>query len=110
LSTRASGQAASAKTPAPAIALQIFDRDYKLACPSEQQPALQAAARLLDGRMRELKAADKMLTLDRLAVLAALTIAQELLGKDEKLSSLSESLSAELKRMNETLDGVLRAA
>ena len=52
------------------VSLRIFDRDYKLSCPSEQREGLLAAAQALDARMRELKASDKMLTLDRLAVLA----------------------------------------
>ena len=92
------------------VVLQIFDRDYKLACPSEQHETLLSAARLLDARMRELKASDRMLTLDRLAVLAALTFAQDALGKDQRFEALSQSVGAELKRMNEQLDGALRAA
>ncbi len=92
------------------VSLRIFDRDYKLGCPAEQREGLLAAAQALDARMRELKASDKMLTLDRLAVLAALTFAQELLGKDARFENLNESLSHELKRMNEALDGALRAA
>jgi cell division protein ZapA len=94
----------------PTVVLQIFDRDYKLACPSDQHEQLLAAARALDARMRELKSADKMLTLDRLAVLAALTFAQEALSKEQRLDALTQSVGAELKRMNEQLDGALRAA
>ena len=92
------------------VSLRIFDRDYKLGCPTEQREGLLSAAQALDARMRELKASDKMLTLDRLAVLAALTFAQELLGRDARFENLNESLSNELKRMNEALDGALRAA
>ena len=92
------------------VSLRIFDRDYKLGCPSEQREGLLAAAVALDARMRELKAADKMLTLDRLAVLAALTFAQELNGKNARFENLNESLSNELKRMNAALDGALAAA
>jgi cell division protein ZapA len=92
------------------VTLQIFDRDYKLGCPADQRDGLLSASRALDARMRELKASDKMLTLDRLAVLAALTFAQELLGKDARFENLNESVSAELKRMHQTLDGALAAA
>jgi cell division protein ZapA len=92
------------------VTLQIFDRDYKLSCPADQRDGLLSAARALDARMRELKASDKMLTLDRLAVLAALTFAQELLGKDARFEHLNASVSDELKRLNAALDGALAAA
>jgi cell division protein ZapA len=92
------------------VALQIFDREYRLACPAEQTVDLKRAAQLLDTRMRELKSADKMLTLDRLAVLAALTFAQELVGEGSALELQRRQISEELKRMNAKLDGVLRAA
>ena len=92
------------------VSLRIFDRDYKLGCPSDQREGLLSAAVALDARMRELKASDKMLTLDRLAVLAALTFAQELNGKNARFENLNESFSNEFKRMNAALDGALAAA
>lgn len=93
-----------------AVVLKIYDREYKLACPPEQQAQLLAAARALDSLMREFKAADKLLTLERLTVLAALTLAQQAISKEARFEALSQSVDAELKRMNEQLDGVLRAA
>jgi cell division protein ZapA len=92
------------------VALQIFDREYRLACPAEQSADLKRAAQLLDTRLRELKSADKMLTLDRLAVLAALTFAQELVGEGGAQDQQRRQISEELKRLNAKLDGALRAA
>jgi cell division protein ZapA len=92
------------------VALQIFGREYRLACPAEQTADLKRAAQLLDTRLRELKNADKLLTLDRLAVLAALTFAQELVGENASLHQQKSDLSDQLKRMHAKLDGVLRAA
>jgi cell division protein ZapA len=90
------------------VVLTIFDREYKLACPSNQVGELKNAARALDARMRELKLQDKMLTLDRLAVLAALLFAQESLNKDGRYEALSTTLNSELHRMNAQLDTALR--
>lgn len=94
--------------PQETVVLTIFDRDYKLACPASQVSELKAAARALDVKMRELKVQDKMLTLDRLAVLAALLFAQESLNKEGRFETLSSSLKSELHRMNSQLDSVLR--
>ena len=93
-----------------AVVLKIFDREYKLACPPDQQAQLLAAASALDSLMREFKASDKLLTMERLTVLAALTFAQLAMSKEARFEALSQSVDAELKRMNEQLDGVLRAA
>jgi cell division protein ZapA len=101
-----SGPSSAATT----VALQIFDREYRLACPLEQSADLKRAAQMLDARLRELKNADKLLTLDRLAVLAALTFAQELVGENASLHQQKSDLSDQLKRMHAKLDGVLRAA
>jgi cell division protein ZapA len=101
---------APTQTASQTVALQIFDREYRLACPAEQAVDLKRAAQLLDARLRELKSADKMLTLDRLAVLAALTFAQELVGESSALDLQRSQISDELKRMNAKLDGALRAA
>ena len=84
-----------------------MDREYKVACALEERLSLQRASALLDARMRELKARDRMLTLDRLAVLAALTLAQEALAKDSRYEDLSSTMCGELQRLNLQLDGVL---
>ena len=89
------------------LSLSIMDREYKIACEGDERVLLQREGAVLDARMRELKARDKMLTLDRLAVLAALTLAQDALAKDTRFEDLSSSVRSELQRLNSQLDGVL---
>ncbi len=61
------------------VAVRIADRDYTVACAPEERDGLLEAARLLDGRMREVRAANRMASADRVAVLVALNLAHELL-------------------------------
>jgi cell division protein ZapA len=93
-----------------AVAINILDREYKISCTEEERDALMHSARALDARMRQIRSADKLLTLDRIAVLAALMFAQEAQSKGERFESLSSSLDHELKRINQQLDEVLKAA
>jgi cell division protein ZapA len=93
-----------------AVAIQILDKEYKVSCGDEERDDLLSGARALDARMRQIKASDKLLTLDRIAVLAALMFAQEAQSKSSKFETLSASLDGELKRINQQLDDVLRAA
>ena len=59
--------------------VHILGRDYKVACKEEERAELQEAVAFLDGRMREIRGAGKTAGIDRIAVMAALNIANELL-------------------------------
>ena len=59
--------------------VHILGRDYKVACKEHERADLLAAVEFLDGRMREIRDAGKNLGVDRLAVMAALNIANDLL-------------------------------
>ena len=67
--------------PARTITLDvtILGRDFKVACKEDERDALMEAVALLDRRMREIRDAGKVSGTDRIAVMAALNIAHELL-------------------------------
>ena len=67
--------AESAKT----IEITILGRSYKIACEEGERDALMQAVAYLDGKMDEIKKAGKVNGTDRIAVMAALNIANELL-------------------------------
>ena len=57
----------------------LLGRDYKVACKEGERAELQDAVAFLDGRMREIRDGGKVAGADRIAVMAALNIAHELL-------------------------------
>jgi cell division protein ZapA len=59
--------------------IQILGRDYKVACKEHEREELLAAVGFLDKRMREIRDAGKISGADRIAVMAALNLANELL-------------------------------
>jgi cell division protein ZapA len=65
------------------IEAKILDRDYKLAVSPEDKPRLLQAVRLVDDRMRAIREAGRVSSLDRVAVMAALQLAHELLAADD---------------------------
>jgi cell division protein ZapA len=67
--------AESAKT----IEISILGRNYKIACEDGEREALLEAVAYLDGKMGEIKKGGKVNGTDRIAVMAALNIAHELL-------------------------------
>ena len=62
------------------IDVRILDRDYRLAVSPDQRERLLEAVAVVDGRMRALRDSGRVAGIDRIAVMAALQLANELLG------------------------------
>lgn len=62
------------------IEISILGRSYKIACEDSEREALLEAVAYLDGKMADIKKGGKVSGTDRIAVMAALNIAHELLS------------------------------
>lgn len=62
-----------------ALDVTILDREFRVACPPDEEAELLAAVGYLDQKMREISAAGKIVSVERIAIMAALNIAHELL-------------------------------
>ena len=79
------------------ISISIFDKSFKVSCPPDGVQALRDSAHYLDKKMREVKSARTVMGLDRIAVMAALNIANELLTANKQRDAFeSEKGSAAL--------------
>ncbi len=85
------------------INISILDKDYKVACPTGEQPALLASARYLDDKMRGVRDAGSIVGSERIAVITALNIANELLSSD----GASKEISPRLKSLESKITQVL---
>jgi cell division protein ZapA len=65
------------------ITVRILDKDYVVTCQPEEKAGLLGAARHLDDRMREIRRTGRVIGTDRIAVMAALNLAYELLQKGQ---------------------------
>ncbi len=61
------------------VNIRVLDKEYRIACQPHEQDDLLASARLLDTRMREIRQTGRVIGSDRIAVLAALNITNELI-------------------------------
>jgi cell division protein ZapA len=62
------------------LEVKLLDRELRVACPEEERSELLEAVAYLDKRMREIRDAGKIASVERIALMAALNIAHELLG------------------------------
>jgi cell division protein ZapA len=89
------------------VSVNILDREFLIACTPEERDGLLAAARYLDGKMREMRNNARTATLDRVAILAALNISHELLGARQRESSESAQLAEKLQALHAKLERAL---
>ena len=65
------------------VTVRILDREYQVACREDEREDLIAAANFVHERMREVRTQRHVIGTDRVAVMAALNIAHELLALRE---------------------------
>jgi cell division protein ZapA len=66
--------------PTKTLEIKLLDRELHVACPEEERTELLEAVAYLDKRMREIREAGKIVSVERIALMAALNITHELLG------------------------------
>ena len=94
------------------VQVKILDKEYQVACPEEEREGLVASARHLSERMQEIRDSGKVFGADRIAVMAALNIAHELLqskGGAEEAQRLDQRLDNRLRILEERMARSLAA-
>lgn len=88
----------------------IMGNPYKLACREGEEEALQQAVDYLDEKMCAIRDAGKIKGNDRIAVMAALGIAAELLSTKSSEGPFAELTLAEVKQQISAMHTVLDTA
>jgi len=89
------------------VSIRILEKEYHVACPPEHRHALLDSAELLNRRMREIRDSGKVVGLDRIAVMAALNITNELLTAKGHDESLESGVTEKLRAMRERVESAL---
>jgi cell division protein ZapA len=91
------------------VNIKILEKEYQISCPISERAALLNSAELLNTRMREIRDSGKVIGLDRIAVMAALNMANELLRSRNVGESLEGNAKLRLQAMRERIEGTLQA-
>lgn len=97
-------------SPSDTLSVSILDRDYQFTCPPDERDALKAAALFLDERMREVKSAGNLMALERIAVMTALNLSDELLKLRSTDQRRKEQVDQRIQMLANELDNALAAA
>ena len=90
------------------VSVRILDKDYFVACPTEERGDLIDSAAFLNTRMKEIRDTGKVVGADRIAVMAALNIANEMLRQRERDHSSHGELGARIKMLRERVETALQ--
>jgi len=87
--------------------IRIMDKDYRVACPQDQQASLKDSASFLNDRLNEIKRKGSIIGTERIAIMAALNLAHELLGSQEFAGDL-EDVDNRMLNLQKKIDIALR--
>ncbi|WP_428608679.1 cell division protein ZapA [Sedimenticola sp.] len=89
------------------VTVRILDKEYRVACKQGEEESLIAAARLVDQKMREIRSSGKVLGTDRIAVMASLNLAHDLLEKQMHKDEANLGINSRLRTMQQKIDAIL---
>ena len=89
------------------VSVSILDKEYQVSCPEEEVEALKRSAEYLDRQMREIRTKATVFGLDRIAVMAALNITNDLLRQSKLSRRLKTGSEMQLESLSNKLDQAL---
>jgi cell division protein ZapA len=93
--------------PTAQVSVRILDKEYQVACPASERTDLLDSAEVLNAKMREIRDSGRIVGLDRIAVMAALNMANDLLHAQARDRAIEGDVSLRLKSISDRVESVL---
>ncbi|MGK7296326.1 MAG: cell division protein ZapA [Candidatus Wenzhouxiangella sp. M2_3B_020] len=78
------------------VTVRILDREYQVVCTPEERRGLMDAAMFLDSQMRQIRESGKLSSVEKIAVMCALNLSDELLklrqARDQRDTSVDQRI------------------
>jgi cell division protein ZapA len=91
------------------VNVKILDKEYQVSCPPDERAALLDSAALLNAKMREIRDSGRVVGLERIAVMAALNIANDLIRSRDRGDVLETKAKARVRAMRERVESALQS-
>jgi len=86
------------------VSVRILEKEYQFACPAEEKNDLVRSAEYLNARMKQIRDTGNVVGTDRIAVMAALNLANDLLKGRSRDQSLESQVGTRLKNLRERVE------
>jgi len=90
------------------VNVKILDKEYQVACKADERADLLDSAELLNSKMLEIRDSGKVTGLDRIAIMAALNLANELIMARGRGDSLENDAATRIQAMRERVESALQ--
>ena len=87
--------------------LTLDNKEYQVACPANERTDLLDSAEVLNAKMLEIRDSGRIVGIDRIAVMAALNMANDLLHAQARDRTLDGDVSSRLKLISDRVESVL---
>jgi cell division protein ZapA len=88
------------------VSVRILEKEYQVACLPEERSELLDSAEFLNGKMKDIRDAGNIVGLDRIAVMAALNLAHELLKRNRN-DAIESEVTERVRLMRERVESAL---
>ena len=86
--------------------IEILGKTYEVTCDSKKKIDLFKAAKFLDSRMQQIQKSGIVIGIERIAIMAALNLSNEILNNEKSLEN--EQLKNKILKINELIDDVYK--
>ena len=90
------------------VNVKILEKEYEVSCPANERADLLDSAEVLNGKMREIRDSGKVVGLDRIAVMAAFNLANDLLKARDNGDVLESAAKERVQAMRERVETALQ--
>lgn len=90
------------------VKVRILGKELQMGCSAQEEEALERAARYVDASMKESRDRNKTLSVEKIAIVTAINIANELLRSGDS-GGVDDSLHNRLESLNARLDEILES-
>ena len=90
------------------VSVKILEKEYQFSCPADERKSLLDSAEILNAKMREIRDSGKVVGLDRIAVMAALNMANDLISAKETGEVIEGSAKGKIIEMRERVESALQ--
>jgi len=90
------------------VSVTILEKNYQFACPPAQRDDLVEAARQLDERMTDIRDAGRLMSLERIALQAALNFSAEVVKLYRNENIREEKIDSKIRMLADQLDEALK--
>ena len=89
------------------VTVNILDKEYQVSCPKDEVDSLTKSAAYLDEKMKAIRDSGNVLGLDRIAVMSALNIANELMRDQKKIGAVEDIYNQKISALADKIDAAI---